>query len=110
MEKIIVNSDALDVISRIKNWNNKYEVLFIPKLKKFVLYLFENELVPPIYCLTFPYEQIDERMIDYVQKSEVQNRKHVLKEMEESNALLLKKEQKKILEKMEKLSDSKRNY
>ena len=109
MEKIIVNSDALNIIDRIKSWNSNYEVYFNIKSKKYMLYLFENKFKLPIYCLTFPFEQIDERMIAFVQKSEIQNRKQVLKEIEESNALLLKKEQKNILEKMEKISDSKRN-
>ncbi len=110
MEKIIVESDALGIIKRIKNWNNKYEIHYNIKTKKFMLYLFENEFKPSVYCLTYPFESIDERMIDYTLKSEIQNRKAYLKEIEESNALLLKKEQKKILNEMENcLSDSKRN-
>ncbi|MBQ7884856.1 MAG: hypothetical protein IJ318_02020 [Clostridia bacterium] len=109
MEKIIVKSDALGVIDRIKAWNKKYEVYFNFINKKFMLYLFENELKPCTYCLTFPYDQIDERMIEYVQKSEIQNRKALLAEIEESNALLLKQEQKKLINQMENISDSKRN-
>lgn len=110
MEKIIVESDALGIIERIKNWNNNYEIYYNIKTKKFMLYLFENEFKPSVYCLTYPFESIDERMIDYTLKSEIQNRKAYLKEIEESNALLLKKEQKKILNEMENcLSDSKRN-
>lgn len=110
MEKIIVKSDALGVIDRIKNINNKYEVYYNLKTKKYILYLFENEFKPSTYCLTFPFSQIDERMIEYTLKSEIQNRKAYLKEIEESNALLLKKEQKNMLNKMENhLSDSKRS-
>jgi hypothetical protein len=109
MEKIIVKSDALNVIDRIKSWNKNYEVYYNLKTKKFMLYLFENEFKPLVYCLTFPFFQIDERMIEYVQKSEIQNRQTTLKEIEEFNALLLKNEQKKLLEKMEKVSDSKRD-
>lgn len=110
MEKIIVKSDALGVIDRIKSWNNKYEVYYNIKNKKFMLYLFENEFKPSVYCLTYPFDCIDERMIEYTQKSEIQNRKKYIKEIEESNALLLKNEQKNILKKMENcLSDSKRN-
>jgi len=75
-----------------------------------MLYLFENELKPSVYCLTFPFNTLDERMIEYTLKSEIQNRKQLLKEIEESNELLLKQEQKKILNEMEKLSDSKRSY
>ena len=110
MEKIIVESDALGIIKRIKNWNNKYEIYYNIKTKKFMLYLFENEFKPSVYCLTYPFESIDERMIDYTLQSEIQNRRAYLKEIEEYNALLLKKEQKNILNEMENcVSDSKRN-
>ena len=110
MEKVIVKSDALGIIDRLKMWNKKYEIYYNLKSKKYMLYLFENELKPSAYCLTYPFDQIDERMIDYTLKSEIQNRKAYLKEIEESNALLLKKEQNKIKNQMENyLSDSKRN-
>ena len=110
MEKVIVKSDALGIIDRLKMWNKKYEIYYNLKSKKYMLYLFENEFKPSTYCLTYPFDQIDERMIDYTLKSEIQNRKAYLKEIEESNALLLRKEQKNMLNKMENhLSDSKRN-
>ena len=110
MEKIIVESDALGIIDRIKKWNNTYEIYYNLKTKKYMLYLFENELKPSVYCLTYPYTQIDERMVDYTLKSEIQNRKEYLEEIEKSNAILLKREQKNMLNKMENhLSDSKRN-
>ena len=110
MEKIIVNDDVLGVIERIKSINKNYEVYYNTKTKKFMLYLFENKFKPSEYCLTFPFSQIDERMVEHTLKSEIQNREAYIKEIEESNALLLKKEQKNMLEKTEKiLSDSKRN-
>lgn len=110
MEKIKVESDALGVIQRLKAWNNNYEVYYNLKTKKYMLYLFENEFKPSSYCLTFPFKSIDERMIEYALKSEIQNRNALLTELEESNALLLKKEQKKIYEKMENnIRDGNRN-
>ena len=110
MEKIIVNSDALGIIERIKKWNSKYDIYYNLKSKKYMLYLFENEFKPSVYCLTYPFNTIDERMYFYTLQSEIQNRKAYLKEIEESNALLLKKEQNKIKNQMENyLSDSKRD-
>ena len=109
MEKLIVNSDALGIIQRLKAWNNKYEVYYNLKSKKYMLYLFENTFKPSVYCLTFPYDQIDERMIEYTLKSEIQNRKELLREIEESNARLLKNEQKNIQKQMEKISENKGN-
>lgn len=110
MEKIKVESDALGIIKRLKAWNKNYEVYYNIKTKKFMLYLFENDFKPSSYCLTFPFNTIDERMIEHALKSEIQNRKALLSEMEESNDLLLKKEQQKIYEEMENnIRDGKRN-
>lgn len=100
MEKLEIVSDALGIIDRLKAWNKNYEVYFNFKKNKFMLYLKENQLKPSVYCLTFPFECIDERMIDYTQQSEIQNREKILKEIEESNARLLKAEQNKIVAKL----------
>ena len=110
MEQFEIKSDALGVIDRIKAWNSKYSVYYNFKNKKFTLYLTESELRPKIYCLTFPYSEIDERMITYTQKSEIQNRDAYIREIENENALLLKEEQKRIINQMENDIESKRNY
>lgn len=109
MEQFEIKSDALGIINRLKAWNKKYAVFYDFKNKKYKLYLTENEFIPKRYCLTFPFNQIDERMIEYTLKSEVQNRNALLEEIEKSNALLLKKEQKNLIEKLENEIESKRN-
>ena len=109
MEKIKIDSDALGIIERIKELNSNYEIYYNLKQKKFMLYLFENKFKSPEYCLTYPFGLMDERMIEYTLKSEIQNREKILKEIEDSNALLLKQEQKNIFKQMENISDSKRN-
>ena len=101
MEQLEIKSDALGIIKRLKKWNKQYSVYYNFKKNKYELYLTKTNLKPKRYCLTFPYNQIDERMIDYTLKSEIQNRKAVLEEIEKHNAFLLKKEQKNILKKME---------
>lgn len=109
MDKIILNSDALGIVDRIKQINSNYRVYYNIKTKKYMLYLFENTFKPEVYCLTYPFDSIDERMIEHTLKSEIQNRKAVLKEIEDQNARLLLTEQKRILQEMENLSESKRN-
>lgn len=108
MELIEIKSDVLGVIERLKNWNSKYSVFYNTKTKKYALYTTENELKPKEYSLTFPFSSVDERMIEYTQKSEIQNRKAYIEEIERSNALLLKRENIKCLEKMENEYESKR--
>ena len=109
MEQFEIKSDALGIIERLKAWNSGYSVYFDNKNKKFKLYLTKNELTPKEYCLTFPFDTIDERMITHAQKSEIQNRETYLKEIENENALLLKNEQKRIINQMENNLESKRN-
>lgn len=109
MEQFEIKSDALGVIDRIKAWNNKYRVFYNLKNKKYMLYLTESDFKPPIYCLTFPNSEIDERMITTMLKSEIQNRKAYIEEIENENALLLKEEQKKIINQMENNLESKRD-
>ena len=109
LELLEIKSDVLDVVKRLKRLGSGYRLYFNKKSKKYVLYQIKNNLTPKVYCLTFPYNRIDERMIEYTLKSEVQNRKAYLEELEKSNALLLKREQKNILEKLENENASKRN-
>lgn len=101
MEQLEIKSDALGIIKRLKAWNKQYSVYYNFKKNKYELYLTETNLKPKRYCLTFPYNKIDERMITHTLKSEIQNRKAILEEIEKHNAFLLKKEQKNILKKME---------
>ena len=109
MELIEVKNDVLGIVDRIKSWNKKYSIFYNLKTKKYILYIIENELKPKEYSLTFPFSNIDERMIEYVQKSEIQNRNAYIEEIEKANALLMKREHEKYLEKMENEYESKRH-
>ena len=94
LEQLEIKSDALGIIKRLKAWNKQYSVFYNFKKNKFELYLTETNLKPKRYCLTFPFNALDERIIEYTLKSEIQNRDAVLKEIETHNAKLLAKEQK----------------
>ena len=89
-----MKSDALGIVDRIKEINSKYSVWYNIKKNKFELYLTETILKPKVYCLTFPHITLDERMVTYVLKSEIQNRKAVIEEIEKHNEKLLKEAQK----------------
>ncbi len=109
MEQFEIESDALGIIKRLKAWNRHYRVYYNIKNKKYVLKTKENEFKPATYALTFPFDKIDERMIIHAQKSEIQNRKKYLEEIENENALLLKQEQKNLINYLENQLESKRN-
>lgn len=109
VEQFEIKSDALGIINRLKKRNKQYSVYYNLKKNKYELYLTETNLKPKIYCLTFPFSEIDERMITHTLKSEIQNRNAILQEIEQQNALLMAREQKNILQKMENEIESKRN-
>ena len=109
MNLIEIKSDALGVVKRIKSLNKKYLVFYNLKKNKFELYLTQTNLKPNLYCLTFSENELVPSMIETVLKSEIQNRKLILDEIEKHNALMLAREQKKILENMECELESKRN-
>ena len=109
MNLIEIKSDALGVVKRIKSINKNYLVFYNLKKNKFELYLTQSNLKPNIYCLTFNQNQLVESMIETVLKSEIQNRNQLLMEIEQHNAKLLLKEQKRNLEQMERELESKRN-
>ena len=109
MEQFEIKSDALGIIKRIKAWNKHYRVYYNTKSKKYVLKIKENNLKPEEYALTFPFDEIDERMLVHTQKSEIQNRKKYIEEIENENALLLKQEQKNLINQLENNLESKRN-
>ena len=109
MEQFEIKSDALGIIKRLKAWDRRYRVYYNIKNKKYVLKIKENNLSPESYALTFPFDNLDERMLIHTQKSEIQNRKKYLEEIENENALLIKKEQKNLIEELENNIESKRN-
>lgn len=108
MQLLKIDSDVLQITQRLKGINSEYNLFYNLKTKKYMLYQIKNNTKQNIYCLTFPFNSIDERMIEYTLKSEIQNRKAYLEEIERSNALLFKKEQKNLLQKLENENASKR--
>ena len=88
MELLEIKSDALNIVQRLRAINNTYRLFYNKKSKKYMLYQIKNNLLPKMYCLTFPYNLIDERMIEYTLKSEVQNRNAILEEIEKFTYLM----------------------
>lgn len=79
----VVDSDCLGIIDRLKKIDKDYYVVFDIDKKKFELHNKSQFL--KTYCLTFPFETIDERMIDLTLKTRVQNSDKLFQEMEKEN-------------------------
>lgn len=91
MKKLFkIESDCLDIIKRIKSIDKNYFVVFDLDLKQYQLHnsgQFHNS-----YCLTFPFDCLDERAYLHVLKTRVQNSDSLFEEIDRQNKLLEKKQ------------------
>ena len=103
-----IDSDCLDIIKRIKSIDNEYFVVFNLDTKKYELH--HRGQTKKSYCLTFPYETLDERAYLYTLKTRVQNSDEIFKEIDRMNLEWQKAQTKKVLNDFEeKIYDSQRN-
>lgn len=81
----IIKSDLFNISNRIKQIDPKYFVVFNKKRKKFEVHY---KRLKNTYELTIPYDSLDSRAVDFVQKTRIENRKKIMEEIEKSNKLL----------------------
>lgn len=85
-----IESDCLDIIKRIKSIDKHYFVVLNLNTQKFELH--NTSQGKNSYCLTFPFNVLDERAYLHVLKTRVQNSDALFEEMERQNKLLEKKQ------------------
>lgn len=78
-----IESDCLDITKRIKAVDEDYFVLFDLDKKKFELH--NKSQGGNAYCLTFPFDSLDERAVTLVLKTRVQNSDALFEEMQREN-------------------------
>ena len=79
----VVESDCLGVVQRLKEIDMGYFLIFDIDKKKYELH--DKSQARDSYCLTFPFDEIDERMVDMARKTRVQNSDALFEEMEREN-------------------------
>lgn len=79
----VVESDCLGIVERLKSVEGDYFLVFDLDKGKYELH--SRGQAGDSYCLTFPFETIDERMVDLTRKTRVQNSEGLFAEMEEEN-------------------------
>lgn len=83
---IYVESDAMDITKRLKQMDKNYFVMFNPRTQQYELHNAEQE--GTTLCLNLPFDELDQRTIDYVQKYRIENFKKIIAEIEERNLKL----------------------
>ena len=100
-----IESDCLDIVSRIKSIDNDYFVMYNLDKNKFELH--NHSQLKNTYCLTFPFETLDERAYIHTLKTRVQNSDEIFAKIDEFNKQLEKEQTKQVLKDFEeKIYDS----
>lgn len=85
--KIKIESDVFDIIKRIKEIDENYFVLFDTNKNKYELH-YKNQF--NTYCFTYPYENLDNRIIDLIYFSNVSNIDNIIEDIDNNNAKIEK--------------------
>ena len=91
-----IQNDVYFISSRVKEIDKDYQIFFNTNRKVFEIH--NKGQIGDSYCLTVPYSLLDERTVKNVRKTRVENRKKLFEELEKSNDLLEKINEKRILE------------
>lgn len=80
----VVESDCLGIADRLRGIDKDYFLVFDLDKKHFELH--NRQQAGDSFCLEFPFEEIDERMVDLTRKTRVQNSDALFEELEAENS------------------------
>ncbi len=78
-----IESDCLDIVKRVKSIDGDYFI--VRNVEKNVFELHNHSQAFSSYCLTLPFDVLDERTVSYVLKTRVQNCDTLFEEIENQN-------------------------
>ena len=81
--KIKINNDVFEITKRIKDIDDGYYVVFDTRKNHYELH---NKNQPYTYCLTYPYDNLDSRMIDMILYTNIDNIDNIVNEIDKNNA------------------------
>ena len=81
--KIKICHDVYNISNRIKLIDRNYYIVYNTSKNKFEVH--NSHQLGGSYCLTLPYEIIDERTLNYVHESKSENIEKILKNIEKEN-------------------------
>jgi hypothetical protein len=90
---IQITNDLFDIAWRLKAIDPAYTLFFNTSSKRFEVHARGHLQV------ALPFEKLDERTIEYVQKTRIENLQRIMDEIDEANRLAEEKENKKLMEK-----------
>lgn len=96
---IKILSDNLFITSRLKEIDSSYFVVFNTKTNKYEVH--SKRQAENTFCVGLPFSKLDERTIDYVQKTKVENIEKIIESIEKNNKKIENNNKKIILNQIE---------
>ena len=93
--KVLVRSDVFNICSRVKKFDNSYRIVYDNIADTYQIYSTNLngviELIgwtPLSYVCSLPYNQLDERTINYLYSTRVENIEDIIKQIDGDNQRL----------------------
>lgn len=80
--KILIESDVFDIVNRIKEIDDGYYIVYDTCKDKYELH---NKYQLNTYCLTIPYDEIDNRILELIYFTSVVNIDKIIEEIDNNN-------------------------
>ena len=80
--KIEIENDIFDIVKRLKEIDAGYFILYDLNINKFEVH---NKNQKYTYCITYPYDDLDSRLLDIVLYSSVENIDNIVRDIDNNN-------------------------
>ena len=84
--KFQINHDVYNISNRVKDIERGYYLIFNTSNQKFEIH--SSTQIGSSYCLTLPFEKLDERTLTYVRSTMSKNIDEILNKIENENNIL----------------------
>ena len=79
----ILNSDVYNISNRVKEIDKYYYVVLNTSTGKYEIH--NSSQIGSTYCLTLPYNELDERTLNYIHKTKSIHIENILNDIEKEN-------------------------
>jgi len=93
--KIKIENDVYAIAKRIKEIDKDYYIVYDTSRQIFEIH--NSAQIGGSYCLTLPFNTLDERTLNYVLETSSRNIEKILENIENENKLLENKEKREVL-------------
>lgn len=100
--RIKIKHDLYEISKRIKNIDRDYFLVYDTVRANFEVH--NSAQQDTTYCLTLPYNELDERALDYVAKTRCANIENILEEINNNNKIQESADKSSVLKELDEIS------